>query len=167
MFKTSILIGAALFSSLTLADGYADLSVGRTDLDISGVDDSTSVGFKAGYKLNERFALELGYTDFGDSDVKGVTGAEVKADGFNVSGVATIPVNNTVDVFGKVGILFWDAQIDYNGRELADDSGEDVLVGLGVTAKLAPNFSLVGEYQYVDIDDSDVTNLSVGARYHF
>ena len=71
-------------------------------------------GYKAsgkifgGYEFDQRFGVEVGYTDFKKSShsytLNGVNGrAESEGDSFYVAGKATHPITEQVSLFGKLG----------------------------------------------------------------
>lgn len=163
------LIGTTFLSASVFAQGgYVGLSVGQSDLGVSEADDDTSYGIVAGYQVNDNFSVEAGYTMYGDFDYKDSPGYSEDLEGLNLNVVGSLPLNETVSLFAKGGFLFWTSDLTYNGQQIADtNDGTDLALGVGIQAKLTPNFSLTGEYQRADIEQVDLSNFSVGARYHF
>lgn len=148
--------------------GYIGLSVGQTDVDISGFDDGTSIALVGGYRVNSNFAIEASYIDLGESEDDIAPVWTLEADGFNFSAVGIIPVNEQVEIFGKIGMFMWDVTLDEAGTgEIASDDGTDISFGVGGSVKLAEQFSLVLEFQRFDIDGDDVDNISLGGRINF
>lgn len=170
MYKKAILASSIVLLSATASaeGGYLGLSVGQTDVDLSGFDDGDSIAISGGYKFNKNFAIEAAYVDLGESEDDIDPVWTLEADGFNFSAVGIIPVNEKIDIFGKVGIFMWDVSLDEAGYgELASDDGTDLSFGIGASANLTEQFGLVFEYQRFDLDDDDVTNISIGARFNF
>ena len=167
--KALITSSILLFASTANADGgYFGGSIGQTDIDTSGFDDGDSYSIAAGYRVSKNFAVEVSYIDLGESEDNIAPVWTIESDGFNFSAVGIIPVNDKIELFGKVGMFMWDASLDEAGTgELVSDDGTDLSLGLGATANLTDQFSVVFEYQQFDIDGDDVTNISIGARFNF
>lgn len=117
-----------------------------------------------GYQLAQFLALEAAYRDFGkpDGTVQGFP-VEVDPSGFDVSVLAGLPLG-PVYVFGKVGALFWDADVNFDGDTGSDD-GTDVGVGIGASIDLA-RVRLRGEIEYFDVEDG-VYMYTVGGAWLF
>ena len=108
-------------------------------------------------------AVELSYIDFGSAstsfknasaDVTAVTAAGVL--GFNFG---------PVGLFGKAGVVDWDS--DYKISDINDsDSGADPFYGMGTKLQLG-SFAVRAEYEYFDLDRSDIDLYSIGASYTF
>jgi opacity protein-like surface antigen len=158
----------AITTSLANASGYIGASDGQADIDESGFDNSTSFSLTGGYKFTDNFAIEVSYIDLGDSDDDIAPVWTVEADGFDFSVVGILPVSEKVDLFAKVGAFMWDATIDEEGfGEIASDDGTDLSYGLGAAFKLNENFNVSLQYQMFDLDDTDVSNISLGVGYNF
>ncbi len=184
MFKKTILASSIMFlATAANAGGYIGGSAGVTDYDVNGLDDGSSIELTGGYKFGENFAIEASYIDLGDADIDlGFIGdladsasGYVNIDGLNVSVLGIIPLGDTVELYGKAGFFQWDSE----GRVRADfgeggiqessfsDSGTDLSYGAGISANLSEKFSLGLEYQIFNIDEEDVSNLSIGAQFNF
>lgn len=168
-----LVCGAAFLSASVFAQGgYVGVSVGQSDIGVSGWDDDTSFGVVAGYQLNDNLALEAGYTMYGDFEESGEPLNSEDLQGINLNVVGSLPINEKVSLFAKGGLLFWtsdhtyyDSFYDQSVTDSYDDT--DIVLGLGIKVNIAPQLSLVGEYQRADIGEADLSNFSVGARYHF
>lgn len=158
-----------LLSATANADGgYVGLSLGQTDVDLSGFDDANSKAISGGYRFNKNFAIEAAYIDLGESEDDIDPIWTLETDGFNFSAVGIIPVSDKVDIFGKVGVFTWEVTLDEAGYgELASEDGTDISFGIGASVNLTEQFGIVVEYQKFDLDDDDVSNISIGARFNF
>ncbi len=79
-----------------------------------------------------------------------------------------MPVNEQVDLFAKAGMYMWDVSVSEAGfGEFYSEDGTDLSYGFGASINLAKQFSLIFEYQKFDVDDEDVSNISLGARFNF
>ena len=157
-----ILVTSASFSH---AGGYIGASLGQTDIDVPGFDDSTSIAISGGYKINNNFAVEGSYINLGESEDNIAPVWTAETTGINLSAVGIIPVNNKIDIFGKAGMFMWDFSVDQAGAgEIYSDDGTDLSLGFGASIKMTNQFGLVFEYQTFDVDDEDFSNISFGAR---
>ena len=123
-FRLACLLGITLAApGMVLAQGwYAGVGVGQTNIDTAGdfdpsagesADDSdTAFKVFGGYGFSRNFALEFGYADLGE-----FTFSEP---GFNVDSESTAifaelvgraKVHERVDVFGKLGVAYWDVEL--------------------------------------------------------
>jgi OOP family OmpA-OmpF porin len=168
------------------AGWYIGAAYGMTsfDLDTTGitnptVDDSDS-GFKiyGGFQFNKHLGAEVGYVDAGKATFSGsaipslgigaFTG-DVKVTAITFAGVGTLPLNESFALFGKLGLAAWDAKASASVAGFAgsaDDSGTDLLYGVGARYNLNKNWGLVLEFEKVDTDEP-VSMTSFGVRYKF
>ena len=82
--------------------------------------------------------------------------------GFGTAGVDFGPLG----VFGKLGMVAWDADAVIDGIGVSDD-GTDPAYGIGARLYLG-SFEFRGEYEIFDIEDTeDVTLVSLGLVWRF
>ena len=152
---------------------YIGGSVGQTWLDISEADvdfDDDDWGYKifAGYNFGVipliDLAVEGSYVDFGEASSREIGNRDVGITGWDVFGLACFNLG-PIGVFGKVGQIWWDSDSDAIQDEL-DDSGNDMAYGIGAKFQIG-SLGLRVEYEYFDLDISDVGYLSVGASWTF
>jgi opacity protein-like surface antigen len=160
-------IGFGLGSASIEADGSIDEMHG--DFSFDGDD----LGYKAFAGWN--FALldlvtlgvELGYVDFGEPDDGG---AKVEANGFDAFGLAGVQLG-PVQVFGKLGLIAWDADGSFGPDPVSDD-GTDLACGVGAGLQFG-SLGIRAEYELFDIDGSegvsvdDVSLLSASVLWVF
>lgn len=181
--KKHVLIAAiaALSSSTVFAEGlfdtsgegagtfYAGVSAGKAEADCSGTTincDSTGWKLFGGYKVTPNIAVEGGYYSLVNAkeDVAPNTTAEVTASGLGLAGVASYPVGDNFEVFGKAGAMKWEAEGKLTGFATQKDEGTDILLGAGATYKINENFGIRGEYENVG-GDLDANMYSIGATF--
>ncbi|MGB2272056.1 MAG: porin family protein [Pseudomonadales bacterium] len=181
MKKLSIALlssAAALMSATAYADEsfYGSLNLARTDIDIgiAGVDDTdTTFGFGAGYRLNENFAIELGYQDFGEISVSSAgASASVEADAIQLSVIGGVPVSENAGVYAELGFDSWDADLTYTnvpgfGTGSESEDGTDIFYGIGAYMSLSETVDLKFEYQLHELDGTDVDILGLGFTVSF
>ncbi|MGM0914462.1 MAG: outer membrane beta-barrel protein [Pseudomonadota bacterium] len=177
----------------------AGLGYSETDFDIEryyeeerGVPnvsaDESDTGYKlfVGYQFNPNFAIEAGYVDFGDFEansrvvVEGipVTGsAKLSVDGFTAALVGKLPIQSGFSVFGKLGMIAWDADLDENVQALGlsqtdtfGEDGTDPYYGIGAEYEVE-RILMRAEFERYDISDSgedfeiDLISASIGYRF--
>jgi OOP family OmpA-OmpF porin len=140
--------------------GYADLDLGVSTIDVSpgtvGADsgdesNSTNFAWRAdvGYQFNPNFAVELGYTDWGQADLKNlndVSGANgnVTQRSADFLGKLIFPLNSAFDLFVKGGASYVKSEADVNSLaktlNLSSDSNTALrpLFGLGASYEFYP-----------------------------
>ena len=169
-----LMLAASGVSTATLAGSETGLyiggSVGSADLEYSHNsvkydDDNTAYKVFGGYNFGIipliDVAVELGYTDFGSAssrdgsaDVTAATAAAIV--GFNLG---------PIGLFGKAGVADWDN--DYKISDFKDsDSGTDPFYGIGAKIQFG-SIGVRAEYEYFDLDKSDIGLYSIGASYTF
>ncbi|MDH4166173.1 MAG: porin family protein [Gammaproteobacteria bacterium] len=151
--------------------GYANIEFDDSSLTFDGSD----TGYKifGTWMFSENWGIEGGWVDMGTPDDT-VLGIPVKIDvsGIDVFFVGSMPVADNFDLFGKAGMVSWDADFTIGdsevGVESGSDDGEDLALGFGGRWKLGEQFGIRGEYEWFDISDADsVWVVSVGVDFFF
>lgn len=197
------LAGALAFSTQSFAETswYLSGKVGQTsaeaDLGFDDLDDSaTSYGIAVGVNFNEYFGLQLGYTDYSEFEeaysysdpffsATETYSGEVSALSFSVIG--SIPMSDSVSLFGRLGMASWDTDLKEDYIELFagfdpyaesygdSDSGTDLVYGFGANWKVTGAFALSFEYETLSYDadfdgfdvDIDLKTASLAAVFSF
>ena len=143
-------------------------------------DTKSAYGVFGGYQVNKYLGAELGYTDLGEfkASEPGIA-LTSKVKGFELLGVGTIPINPQFEVYGKVGVFFWDLKVSCEGTLCAvgslSEKATDLTYGLGAKFNFTKNVGARVQYQrYKDIGDdatlggkTDVDVISVGVVFKF
>lgn len=181
---------------------YVGLGVGQSSYDISASDINsafTSAGMSAsteldeedtawnvfgGYRLNDNFAVEAAYWDFGEIGantgvglpVAGTVNSALSADTISISLLAGMPMGKAF-VYGRIGAAFWDAQSSAGsiiagapGSASADDDGTDLVYGLGAWFNFNPALAGRVEWQRFQLGgdtDIDVDVLGIAVQLQF
>jgi OOP family OmpA-OmpF porin len=143
---------------------YIGAGIGSFGVDVDGFD-ASDTGFKVfgGYRFMDYFAAELEYIDGGTAEDGGF---EIDVSGWNLSGIGRLPIGEKFNVFAKLGMIFWDA--DLGGIESGSDSGEDFSWGIGAGYSFTDQFGMQVEYQGFEIEDADMVDMiSLGASWQF
>ena len=91
--------------------------------------------------------------------------------GVTLSGMGTLPINQGLSLFGKIGVLGWN-----QGPRTADGSmlydahnnrGVDMTYGAGGQYMFSPGLSLHAEWDRYTINQNGIDLFSAGLRYHF
>ncbi|MGM1053857.1 MAG: porin family protein [Pseudomonadota bacterium] len=180
-----VYVGTALGQSklkFDMAGYYRDLGIPNVS------DDDTDTAYKlfVGYQFNPNFAVEASYVDFGDFEANArtmvdgipVTGsAKLSVDGFTAALVGKLPIQDGFSVYGKLGMIAWDADLDESAEALGlrqtnsyGDDGTDPFYGIG--AEYVVNQVMMRlEFERYDISDSgedldvDLISASIGYRF--
>ncbi len=160
--------GSVGSASLALGNNYLDQEFGDIDLD----DETSAWKAYAGVQFLPFISIEGGYTSFGEvDDTSPLVAAELETETIALFARGIIPVG-PLQVFGKVGYHFYDADVSL--RDIADAvssgdsvSGQDLAIGAGAGFEFGA-FTLRAEYEVFLVDDlDDLTMISVGASYSF
>jgi hypothetical protein len=182
-------LAAAVFASALLLSGpamadsgfYMGGSVGNTTLEatlqdpIGGGDfpfDESDFSWKAfgGFNFDlpvVNLGIEGGYRSLGGPSVTVATetyGIDITAwDLFGVAGFDLGPLT----VFGKLGLISWDADLTISGFDAGSEDDQDTAYGVGASFNLG-SFQLRAEYEMFDVSDvEDLYMLSAGFVYTF
>lgn len=172
---------------------YVGVGIGHAKLDNDTFDDldrlgastdDTDTAYKlyAGYQFNPNFAIEAGYVDFGEFTASANNGfdsakASLKADGFTTALVGKLPIANGFGIYGKLGLIAWDADLKessniggINYNESASEDGTDPFYGAGAEYVI-DQIMLRAEYERFDLSESgedfktDLFSASIGYRF--
>lgn len=166
--------------------GFGQFNIGIDDVDqtdnaISKIDDDDHAWrIFGGYRINQYFAAELNYVDFGDnsgstgSDAAGSSG-NYTADlaGFQPAIYGIFPLG-PVELYGKLGYYFYDVDLSLNLDNVsqdnfsADTSEEALSYGFGVGVTFFERLNAKLEYEKIDtdiIDDLDAIWLTGAWRF--
>jgi OOP family OmpA-OmpF porin len=143
---------------------------------------STEYGGKiyGGVMFDKNFGLEAGYTDFGKSSygytVNGLNGnIDAHAKSYYIAGKASWPVNEQINVFGKLGVAHNKNDVTTSGLaavyNTGDSSKTSVYAGVGAEYAFNQKVSAVVEYEHYGKNDIDQGRrkgaISVGAKFNF
>ncbi len=137
-------------------------------------EDDTAYKLFAGYRLNKIFAFELDYINLGEPSGAVVPGLNVDSsvDGFAPYVVATLPLGNFFEVYGRLGYYFYDATLgiesELDNRVTFDEESEDLVYGAGIGANIGDKINLRFEYERFDLeglDDADSLWLTAAWRF--
>jgi OOP family OmpA-OmpF porin len=176
MRTIAILIVSILFAASAQAEGAFRFGIGAgqatikaDDVDLEG--NATAWEIFGGYEANQYFAVELGYIDGGTADDT-IDNAKVEADTTAVvaSVIGSLPIGESFSIYARGGLLHWksDEALKVDGITVATDSldGDDPFYGVGVAANVEGALLRL-EYRLADLDDTDLSLISLALAWRF
>ena len=142
------------------------------DIDDAGIDFSdgdNAMKVFAGYAFNRFFAVQADYVDFGESSgavAPSLTGTS-DVQGLAPSIVGTLPIG-PVELFARVGYMFYEVDLNLTGGRLIEESGEDLVYAAGIGIDVLDRLNLRLEYEEIDIaelDEADAVWLNVALKF--
>ena len=177
-FSTAAVAIAALTPVTALAEeglfiaagiGSADLSESFDGFDVDT--DSTAYRITVGWRFNDYIAVDAGYHNFGrfdqTFDVAGTpTSVSLKADGFTIGGVGSLPLTDRMSLFARAGAFFWDGESLIGN---VDDNVSDVNAHLaaGIRAMVYKNLSVTVDWSRFDLDGTNADLVAIGLQLAF
>lgn len=131
----------------------------------------------SGYEFTQNLALEFGYTDLGDYSTTSLLNtmqnkAVTSMRGYELAGVVNLPVAEHVNIFTKLGAMYYDGE----ERSIVgsfDDKGWAGLFGLGLSYDFTPSLQARAEYNFIhDLGDREFAGdhghlTTLGLVYRF
>jgi len=137
-----------LLSSMTMAGGYAVVSAGNIDTEIS---DHSAVFVGIGVTANDFLSAEI--TALATSSEEDYQGVELSFNYFyNASIIASLPLGDSFSVYGKLGYSSAEAEASYMGySETVSQTSESY--GVGAKFVLTEAWTVSAEYNqyYTDV----------------
>ncbi len=142
------------------------------DVDDVGIDFSDGDKAKkifAGCRFNRFVSVQADFVDFGEASGFVSTSAQGTSDvqGIAPSIVGTLPLG-PVELFGRVGMMFYEVDLNLTGGRIIDESGEDLLWAGGLGIDIGERFNIRLEYEEIDIaelDEADALWLNVAWKF--
>src|SRR5262245_20751628 len=149
-------------------NGYWGINLGKPDYDRGGNDPSLGGKLYTGGQINKRLGLEFGYENMGTLERNG---GDVDAQGLNLSLVGTVPLDNSFDIFGKLGATYGWTDTDGTTGRNGDEDGLGGSYGVGAGLRVSRNTKLLLEWERHDFrfvgGKSDVDMVSLGLKFRF
>jgi len=172
------------------SDFYVVADLGRSKFEVDSDSKSeTAFSLGGGYKFNNNFAIEVAYRDFGEiseSYEENLGGGDFYrekytfgASALQVSLVASLPISQSVNLYGRLGIadmdfeasesyeFSWDGEMDQDSASGSVSKNKTVF-GVGIGYAVTPALSLRAEYsQYDKWEELEISTVSAGIAYQF
>lgn len=146
---------------------YAGINVGTGKIDLSGTSSTTSFELLGGYTINQYFAAEAAYSDFGNHDYPG---GNMKSSAVSIKGVGAYPINEQFSVFAKLGIASTTWEVSPTGLGTASESKTDLTYGIGGQFNINQQIGIRLGYDVYKLGSSlsaDEKVTSIGAVFKF
>ena len=161
-----------------LGGGVGDFSAAVDEIDeLDDVDDvgidfsdgDNAMKIFGGYAFNRFFAVQLDWVDFGESSGSVTPSRTGTSDvqGLAPSVVGTLPIG-PIELFARVGYIFYDVDLNLSGGRLIEESGEDLVYAAGIGIDVLDRLNLRLEYEEIDIaelDEADALWLNVAWKF--
>jgi len=198
---TLVLASGSIAAVAADSGWYAGVSLGQTNADVSasGLNsalvsvgatgvvisvDNTDTGWKlfGGYQINKNIGFEAAYVNLGSVTANATYAtlagsplrSKVDVDGFQLSAVGTLPLNDTFAVFGKVGAFISKSDgtaTSSVGSASASANNTDWTYGLGGNWQFNQNIGLRAEWERFQglgtSKSGDADLYSLGIVYNF
>lgn len=148
---------------------YMGVSGGQASTDdknLSNDTTSTAFSFFAGYEINENFAAELAYSNFGSMDIYGDGTTLIKSTAYSLGLVGSLPVSQYVSIFGKLGYASTSYVQETGGAAGVTNSSGNANTAVGVSFHLSKKTDVrvaYDTYKLVDAATSSMSNLRVAS----
>ncbi len=182
IFTILLLVTVAYTSVYAEKSFYAGASIGESYVEennvLPGEDfDDEETAFKAffGYRFHKNFAVELDYLNYGEIE-DNIMGIDIEIDDLYavaLYGVGILPLTEKFELFVKLGGAYWDgeAKASVGGVSArSDENGTELAYGLGASYAFTEKFAVRAEYEEVDTDSDDLSQLgmlTVGGEFRF
>jgi OOP family OmpA-OmpF porin len=151
---------------------YTDICPNAIPVGVSCDDSGSAYSIFGGYQFIKYLGVELGYVDLGKAGAATpATGMSetVKGKGFELLGVATLPIGSQFEMYAKAGVYFMDVDYACSGCTSISSLSEtatDLTYGLGAIVSFSKNFGLRAQYQrYQDVGfDSPIGSAAIKAK---
>lgn len=149
--------------------GGGRLTIEADDLDLKG--SATAWEVFGGFEFNRYLAIEAGYIDGGKAkDNVGDIVIEADTRALYASVLGSLPVGDVVSLYARAGVMDWksdqEARSDGDVLLAVDVDGTDPFFGAGIAA-LIEGALLRLEYRIADLDDTDLTAVSLAIAWRF
>lgn len=151
---------------------------------------NTGLGIRAAIHANENIALEVGYQRFGkgswsysESSYLGTSSEniDITLNALTLGLKGSKNLNSKLSLNGRLGMAFWDADIDYNyqydyvSSYIEDDKvtasetedGHDIYFGIGVDYQITSKLYASASYTQLNADDYKISGFQVGLGMNF
>lgn len=134
-------------------------------------DIAVAIGLFGGIKLDERLALEAGYTLLGGHSTQaqsngccvwnaGTVRGEAETSGLDISAVGRLPIDADWVFSGRFGVMRWES--DFSAQGVSDSaSGTDLLLGAGVERPIGRFVARAMFTRYALDDSVDALTVSL------
>ena len=170
-------VGAAISRSLETTLKFSD---GHDTVNFSGTNKPIPFKLLAGYNINNNFAIEAGYKNYGTSNTGPIGGAantfSSHASAFYLAGKGILVQDESWSVYGKLGVALTRASFTGTGELSPLSSNENkarLYAGLGASYNISKNLALTlelenfGEAKGKNDLKFNMNGFSAGVKFSF
>jgi OOP family OmpA-OmpF porin len=146
---------------------FANMGQAKYDADDNFTDHDIYVSGGVGVGINEYFAVDFAYKDFGEAtEGSREQQARLTANSFSISGIGKLPLNESFSLFLQLGIETWDAEARIptaTGKAINEenDRGDDFYWGIGASFDISDSVELTISYEKHSLDFKGITDLDI------
>ena len=142
---------------------YVGVGLGNYEQEIEDFEDAnfdfdeeeSATRIFAGWRVNQFFSAQLDHYDFDETSAPvGLFNVSTDTEGWAPSVTGTLPLG-PVDLYARVGILFYDLRVGVDNNSVFDDSGDDPVYAAGLGLTFAERLAVNLEYEIIDIEQFD------------
>ncbi|WP_455223075.1 outer membrane beta-barrel protein [Kaarinaea lacus] len=145
------------------------LTLGRTFIDLYEEDEkATSLKFGTGYRFSDYAGFEVFYIYYGQISERVDVGNTItlNSSAFVINAIALYPINPLFDLYGKIGVSLWDAELKFQTSTFTDD-GTDPIYTLGFGYNIDHDSTIRFEYERSNYGDAKFSVISFGFQHNF
>lgn len=175
VLKICALLSAFTLSQNTFAGSYWGIGGGTSSWDIKPLFGSYEVKDGATFDAllgvrTGNFGYE-GEITYSRHDWVGVSNATHNATNLILAGLGYLPLSQSFELYGKLGVDFWGTSVDFGGYNFEGDHGTSLVIGGGMNLNLSQSFSLRVEYKQMSglgdgVDKGDISQTTVLAVFN-
>jgi len=173
----ALLAALTLLLAANLASADEGFSVGASVVRASEAEglgqtvdgDADGARIFGSYMFTRRFGIEAGYSDFGRPDDNTIApNVEVESNSYDLYAVGVHPVSEKLDLFGKIGFVSSNTEIEEDETAEVSSSSTDLALGFGGEYSVSERFAIRSEFAWVDSDNSGAVRMvSLGGVFRF
>ena len=178
LMLNAMLGGLTVLFAANLANADEGFSIGaslaRASVEAQGLGqtvdgDADGSRIFVSYMFTRKFGIEAGYSDFGRPDDNTVApNVEVESNSYDLFAVGVQPLSDKFDLFGKLGLVRSDTEIEESETSEVSSSSTALALGFGGEYKVSDRFSIRSEFEWIDSDKSGAVNMvSLGGVLRF
>jgi opacity protein-like surface antigen len=131
-------------------------------------EDASALKVGGGYRFSDYAGFEFLYIYYGRISERVDVGNTntLKSSAFVFNGIATFPINPLFDLYFKIGISEWDAELQFQNITF-ESNGSDPVYTLGFGYNIDYDSTIRFEYELSEYDDAEFSVISFGFQHNF
>ncbi|MCG6969483.1 MAG: porin family protein [Gammaproteobacteria bacterium] len=156
-------------SSARFTKPYIGGNIGIAEVqESSAYSNSESANGYGGFYLVHNLSLELWIAYLGQFDVKNTSNTYSESSGAGLAAAYRIDTSRLFALRPSVGVFYSRTEITFNGQNIGEDSGSDLMFGLSGVFTINEHVLVnINTHLFKNVSGSDIGMFSVGAGYQF